>query len=137
MANKYQDLIFKALDEILQRNPNKQLVFVDAFQEDDFLGASGAFVDCIPNAKAYHHVEFRRIVNECTDTIVVCCPLVNAKHEFDVYLQEGNTKTFFGAGNKPCIVLFVDIPYEEKPQLFISDMADIFCEYEKHLKEGK
>lgn len=132
----YQEKIHLCLDKII--NNDKPLAFVDAYQQDEFLGASGCFVDCIPNAKAYHHTDFYKILNQYEGNIVVCCQLVNNENKFEAYTQEGNTSAFFGEGHsKPCIILFVNVPYQDKTQLFINDMATIFCNYQKHLEEWK
>lgn len=131
-----KEMVFEALTKIIESNPNKKLAFVDAYMEEDFLGASGTFIDCIPNSTAYHHTDFGKKINTFTDSIIICCPLVNHKNEFNVFVENGNTKTFFGTGReKPCTILFVDVPFEEKEQFFLCDLGNILCAYEIQNKE--
>jgi hypothetical protein len=125
--------IFKCLDTLVASN--QKMTFVDAYMEEECLGANGTFIDCIPNATAYHHSEFGKMINTFTDKIIICCPLINHKGEFNVFLEEGNTGTFFGMGReKPCTILFIDVPYEEKEQFFLCDFSTILCAYEMHVK---
>lgn len=74
--------VFSCLNEIRGKYPNQPLAFVDTYQDDEFLGGYGSFIDCIPNATAYHHSGFGNRIRDYSGQIVICCQLVNSEGRF-------------------------------------------------------
>jgi len=131
MEEKFKEMLFKCFDSLV--GMKESMMFVDAYQDNRALGGSGAFLeDIIPNVKVmYTHNMFYNMYKDFEGKIVVFCQLTNAVGKMDMWTKEDRLSTFFGVGynDRPCTILFMDVPFELEQDLFIVKMPRFVCEY--------
>jgi hypothetical protein len=131
--NTFKNLLYNHLDKLFEKSQNIPLTFVDAYQDNRTLGACGAFLEeTIPNSAVMYSRKMFYDNYSLDKNYIVFCQLVNSNNKTNIYTKEDTLKTFFGIGyDAPCTVIFFNVPYQHEQKIFIQDIVDYVCDYNK------
>jgi len=142
MKEKFKKDFFSCLDKIVELSKEKELVIVDGYQDHRFLGASMPFLEEIVPNSTIMMVQSNDEYNKVKDKdiqFVIFCELTNRNNNLSIEMTEGDINDlllFWLIKDTPCIIVFVDVPYQYEKDLAIFQIPDMICEYSK-LKENQ
>ena len=142
MKEKFKKDFFSCLDKIVELSKEKELVIVDGYQDHRFLGASMPFLEEIVPNSTIMMVQSNDEYNKVKDKdiqFVIFCELTNRNNNLSIEMTEGDINDlllFWLIKDTPCIIVFVDVPYQYEKDLANFQIPDMICEYSK-LKENQ
>ena len=142
MKEKFKKDFFSCLDKIVGLSKEKELVIVDGYQDHRFLGASMPFLEeIVPNSTimmVQSNDEYNKVKDKDVQ-FVIFCELTNRNNNLSIEMTEGDINDlllFWLIKDTPCIIVFVDVPYQYEKDLAVFQLPDMICEYSK-LKENQ